>query len=73
MLFLLKEILKKRIVTGFLEELGYNISTDMLSGFDHSNYIDVLGNPVNFDTLKFSIFDKHLTQLEHKQFGVNGR
>lgn len=53
----------------FLEKLGYNINTDMLDGFDHSNYIDVLGNPVDFDTLKFSVFDRYLTQLEHKQFG----
>lgn len=53
----------------FLKELGYNINTDMLNGFDHSNYIDVLGNPVDFNTLKFSVFDRHLTQLEHKQFG----
>lgn len=53
----------------FLDELGYNIGTNVLSDFDYSNFIDVLGNPVDFDTLKFSIFDKHLTQLEHKQFG----
>lgn len=53
----------------FLEELGYNINTDMLNGFDYSNYIDVLGNPVDFNTLKFSVFDRYLTQLEHKQFG----
>lgn len=52
----------------FVEEWGYNINTDMLNGFDYSNYIDVLGNPVDFNTLKFSVFDKYLTSLEHKQF-----
>ena len=65
-----KEVFLSEPITynDFIEEWGYNISTDMLDGFDHSNYIDVLGNPVDFNTLKFSVFDRHLTRLEHKQF-----
>lgn len=52
----------------FIENLDGDINIDMLSGFDHSNYIDVLGNPVNFDTLKFSYFDNHLVKAKHIQF-----
>lgn len=51
----------------FIKDLDFNINVDMLSGFDHSNY--VLGNPVDFDTLKFSYFDKYLTRSKHDYFG----
>lgn len=52
----------------FIKNLNCDINVDMLSGFFYNNYIDVLGNPVDFDTLKFSFFDKYLTRSEHYRF-----
>lgn len=54
----------------FLEGYAGNINVDMLNGFGYDDYIDVLGKPVHFDTLKFSIYDKYLARSEHYQFKV---
>ena len=59
------------LYSDFIKNLNCNINVGMLSGFFNDNYIDVLGNPVDFDTLKFSFFDKYLTKSEHYPFYHN--
>lgn len=52
----------------FIEEYGYNIPIAMQPLFNADNYIEVLGNPVDFDTLKFSEYDRYLVNMTHKKF-----
>lgn len=52
----------------FIEEFGYNVPTAMQPLFNIDNYIEVLGNPVDFDTLKFSKFDQYLVRMTHDKF-----